>query len=224
MSLALAHRLRQPKRLWFHRLYTIAIAIVLACALLLFMIWVSDSELAKPEKTMVRSISFAAPPPPPPPPPAQVLQTVEAPSLDISVTGDGPSLSTVPLTIEGAIEVEEIKPPEPKALTPEWDSLLQPDWNTVRLDQLDAPPRLLVDLKIDYPKALISQGVKQVALEVDVMIDETGRVFLRQIIGSPPQEIVEPIKKMINRARFSAPTKDGVAVRAAFIWPLEFSQ
>ena len=107
---------------------------------------------------------------------------------------------------------------------PEWDTLLQPDWNAVGLEQLDSPPRLLGKLKIDYPNSLVRKGIDSVNIEVDVMIDETGKVVLRQILGSPPAEIVEPLKTLINRARFTAPTKDGTAVRAAFIWPLEFSK
>ncbi len=209
---------------WLLKSLTIVLAILAAGALLLFMLLVSNNELLKPDTTTVREVSFSVPPPPPHPPPTRMQQPAETPSLDISVAGDGPSLATTPITLEGAIEVEDIQPPEPKAITPEWDTLLQPNWNTVGLEQLDAPPRLLVKLKIDYPAALVKQGINKVILDVDVMIDETGRVFLRQILGSPPNEIINPIKKLINKARFTAPMKDGVAVRASFIWPLEFSK
>lgn len=210
-------------RPWIKRGVTLFSALLLTLGLLGLMILVSDPHLQRPDTAVVREIQFALPPPPPPPPSMQIQQPAELPSLDISISGEGPGLTSTPTMLNAVIEVEEITPPEPKALTPDWHKLLQPDWDTVGLEQLDAPPRLLTSLKIEYPKALSRQGVNKIKLEADVLIDETGKVILRQILGTPPAEIVEPLKTLVNRARFTAPQKDGVAVRAAFIWPLEFS-
>jgi hypothetical protein len=214
------------KTSWLKRCIPVVSATVLMSGLLALLIIVSSSELVKPEMTTIREVKFSlpSPPPPPPPPPIHVEQSIEAPSLDISISGDGPTLITSEISLKGAIDVEEITPPEPKAMTPDWDTLLKPNWDAVGLDQLDAPPRLLTSLKIDYPSSLSKRGISKVSIEIDVMIDETGKVVLRQILGSPHKDIITPLKKVISRARFTAPQKDGVAVRASFIWPLEFTQ
>lgn len=209
---------------WISRGIATGSAVLLTVGLLSFLIIVSESDLLKPASTTIREVKFALPPPPPPPPPTHAEQPAETPSLDISIGGDGPSLKTSKMILDAEVNVAELEPPEPKAMTPDWDSLLQPNWDAVGLDELDAPPRLLTNLKMEYPTSLVRQGISSVALEVDVMIDETGQVFLRQILGSPPKQIIAPVKKIIERARFTAPYKDGVAVRASFIWPLEFSK
>lgn len=212
---------------WISRGIATGSAILLTVGLLSFLIIVSESDLLKPASTTIREVKFALPPPPPPPPPTHAEQPAETPSLDISIGGDGPSLKTSKMILVAEVDVAELEPPEPKAMTPDWDSLLQPNWDAVGLDELDTPPRMITNasnLKINYPTSLVRQGINTVELELDVMIDETGKVFLRQILGSPPPEIISPVKKIIERARFTAPLKDGVAVRASFIWPLEFSK
>ncbi|MCC2603962.1 energy transducer TonB [Planctobacterium marinum] len=209
---------------WQKKWRPVSGAVLMASGLLALLILISDSELLQPEKLLVRQVQFAIPPPPPPPPPTTSQPTAEAPALDIALSGDGPTLMTTHIEIKGVTAIEELAPPEPPTLTPNWDNLLQPDWNTVGLEQLDSAPRLLSNLNIEYPSALSRRGVNKVNLEVDVMIDESGNVILRQILGAPPTEIIAPLKSLIKKARFTAPLKDGVAVRAAFIWPLEFSK
>lgn len=208
---------------WQGNLVAFGCAVLLCTVLLGMLALVSTHSSLTHERVDVREVQFALPPPPPPPPPVQQAKA-DAPSLHLSLSGEGPALTASNITLQGALEIEEISPPEPQTMTPDWDTLLQPDWNTLGLEQLDAPPRLLTKLQIDYPNALSRRGIHTVAVELDIVIDEHGDVILRQVLGSPPQEIISPLKELIQHAKFTAPKKDGHAVRAAFVWPLEFSQ
>lgn len=175
-------------------------------------------------KTTIRTLSVALPPPPPPPPVQKQTQLVDAaPSLNLSHSGTG-----VVMQIQTPqLEVTLAEPALPEVqLQSEQSSLLDHlnfDWSAFGLSDLDETPRLLTSLKITFPDQLKRKGVRIAEVELDVMIDEHGSVLLRRVIHNEHPELERAIKLLVQKARFSVPKKDGVAVRAAFNWPVEFA-
>ena len=114
--------------------------------------------------------------------------------------------------------------PEPKfeVEAPEIDNVLAIDWQGFNLDELDSVPRLLTDLDMRFPQGMVDRGIKRFKVELSVLIDEGGRVLLREIVQNPYPEVNDRIRSLLVRARFTPPQKDGTAARAVFIWPIEF--
>ena len=183
----------------------------------------TDMVMAE-EKTTIRTVDLAVPPPPPPPPPSAQQTSQEAPTLDLTQSGAGAALMVTEFT-ETILLDEPIEADLPDlAEATDWDNLLAVNWQAFGLDDLDETPRLLTSLKINWPDSLTRRGIQRVALELDVLIDESGKVTLRSINGAPPAEMVVIVKRLMRTAKFTSPTKDGSPVRATFIWPLEFSR
>lgn len=199
----------------------ISLSIFVAMAGLLFIKKNLDG-LVKEELT-IREISLSAPPPPPPPPPQQQQELAE-PELQLNVDGNGPPVSISEVKMEDPLEALQLASPDIKTLNTDWDLDLQVDWSAYGLDELDGTPVLLTTLKADWPRTLTNQGITQVVVRLDVFIDETGRINLVSILENPQPELDNSIERVIRTARFSIPKKAGQAVRARFIWPVEFTK
>lgn len=169
-----------------------------------------------PDKIEVREISVTMPPPPPPEPPVQ--QEVVDTTLTVDIKGSGAVLPKI--TFENSIE--KIKPEVPtiKNTQSKWQSL-EVDWDAFDLDQLDALPKLLTPLRIKLPRRLIRNGVKNVLIKLEIVIDLNGKVNLIEIVENPYPELVNEIHNLVRNTRFTVPSKDNEAVRARFIWPFE---
>ena len=201
------------------------VAVLLISALMLSLLFFQKLELIKPEKIMVRQISMIAPPPPPPPPPPAVQQAQSGftPRINLTLSSSGAVMQFAKVKLANQINFTDISPPEISDMTSHLLDNLTVDWQAFGLDELDDMPRLLTNLKIKYPKSLVRKGVSSIAIELNVLIDESGKVMLRNIVQNPYPEFEPIIHKLMKKARFTAPKKNGVSVRAAFNWPLEFS-
>lgn len=199
------------------------IAVLLITALMLSLLFFQQVDFSKPEKTVIRQISIASSPPPPPPPPVQQAQPNATPTINLSANGSGPVMQFTQVSLASPMNFADISPPEISNMTSHLLENLNVDWQAFGLDELDDMPRLLTNLKIKYPKSLVRKGVNSIAIELDVLIDESGKVILRNIVHNPYPEFEPIIHKLMKKARFTAPKKNGVSVRAAFNWPLEFS-
>ncbi|MEM7098700.1 MAG: hypothetical protein AAF541_10620 [Pseudomonadota bacterium] len=200
-------------------------AIILAAVLVITLLGTLflGEEIVEPEVLTVRSIAVGLPPPPPPPPSTAETNANETPvQMNLLATGD----QGEPL-LQAEIAPPELQPakmpqPDLAANLPDLESALDFDWSGFGLSELDATPQLLTDLKIRFPQRLKARGVRQAAVELNVMIDETGKVFLKEIMVNPYPALTPRIESVMRRARFTPPQKDGVKVRAVFIWPIEF--
>ena len=182
-----------------------------------------DSE--DPMQT-VRSIELATPPPPPPPPPPLETEHSEAPSgpaIDLNISGGGTAILLSDSGIEMVLQTPDL--PEVALDSPEIDpvELLEIDWDTIGLSELDERPRRLTNPTIVFPEQLRRRRIQSVDVELDVFITAQGRVILRRIISNPEPILKRQIEYYIARSRFTAPKKDGIAVRTAFIWPVKFT-
>jgi hypothetical protein len=191
--------------------------------LLLFTLLLSDVPDVS-ENITLRSVSVGLPPPPPPPPsPVETTTQTTTTQMDLLANIEhGIALATA------KIQPPKLQPPslpqlDIRSSMPELDSALSFNWDGLGLSELDQTPRLLTAPKIRFPNNLRSRGVSRVLVELNVMIDESGRVFLKEIVKNPHPQLNSEIRLLTQRARFTPPKKDSKPARAVFIWPLEFS-
>ena len=171
--------------------------------------------------TFIRQIDLGAPPPPPPPAAARQPQPPLA-TIELFENLSSPVALVVREAVAEPFSIEALEKPEVALEPPALAHDLSVNWAAFGLDQLDTLPRLITDLKVRFPKHLTDRGVVRAAVELSVMIDESGAVHLKRVVRNPHPELDAEIQRMIRRARFTMPTKDGVPVRAAFVWPLLF--
>lgn len=174
------------------------------------------------EEVVIREISLS-PPPPPPPPPQQQQEQVEA-EIQLNVSGDGVAVIVSDVQMQDPLEALQLSAPNVKTLTTDWDLDLQVDWSAYGLNELDGVPVLLSTLRADWPRTLTNRGINRVTVRLDVFIDETGRINLISILDNPEPDLNDSIERVVKTARFSTPQKSGEAVRARFIWPVEFTK
>ncbi|MBL4826381.1 MAG: hypothetical protein JKY66_01465 [Spongiibacteraceae bacterium] len=203
-----------------------SISLVFIAALVSIMMLLQGAEILKEDTTVIRRVELAVLPPPPPPVPTQQAPKTAAPTINVNVNGEGVVMEFGDTQLAGVMNMDTLKPP-PLSLNKNitWQSSLSINWeDAFGLSELDENPRLLTHMSIQYPSSLSRRGINKVTALVDVMIDGAGRVVLRKILRNPYPEMTPVITKLVNNARFTAPKKDGVIVRAAFNWPLEFSK
>ncbi|MDP5212228.1 energy transducer TonB [Pseudoalteromonas tunicata] len=209
-------------RLKRHHIYALILSCLLLCSavsLLFLNQWLSNAVQAKVEVRQVHTISL----PPPPPPPVQQQTQTPVQTVTLAVAGQGAALN---LTLVPQVKVD-IVTPEPVLLTQpptDWQAELDIDWQAFGLDQLDGLPQLLTPIKAQFPNSLVRQGILHVVVKLDVFIDEQGQVSLIAITDNPHPELVSSIHKLVKTSRFSVPKKNGQAVKARFIWPVEFKK
>ncbi|MEM9530580.1 MAG: TonB family protein [Pseudomonadota bacterium] len=168
-----------------------------------------------------RRIDIAAPAPPPPPPPPSTNQEPADPSLKLELSeGSSSSLRLPKATVDPGLKVENLARPIARIQPMTFDINVNADMQEFGLAQLDNRPRLLTELKVSFPQSLRSRGITSVRVRVQVVIDQTGSVTLREIVENPHAELEPQIRALVRRARFTSPEKDGQKVRAAFVWPM----
>lgn len=209
----------RPVRQMKHRLFTSILSIAFLTTLMAVLIVAQYlPSLIEPE-VEVRRLSAALPPPPPPPAQPQAQQQQDI-TLDIAIEGTGAILPNieVPKTID-------IDKPDVPDITMNEVSFVDftPNIEIFKLNQLDRLPNLLTKTRITMPDSLKKRGVKKVHMRLDITINTTGKVTLNRIVENPYEELNKEIKRLIQRSKFTAPQKEGVAVKARFIWPLDIT-
>ena len=194
------------------------------CIIALLGILLLSGKQTIPEKVTIRTISVGLPPPPPPPP-SQVESTEQTMRVQMDLLS---SIDERIALASATVETPVLTPPslpfrDIRAIVPVFDSAFSFDWSGFGLSELDEKPRLLTRPMVRFPQNLRERGISRVFVELDVMIDEGGRVFLREILKNPHPQLNSEIRTLLQRVRFTAPKKSGRPVRAVFIWPVEFA-
>jgi len=193
------------------------IAIFLLMALLILN---NRRDVSEPDQLMVQPIDLVAVLPPPPPP-KNVSQTSmkQALQLDLRHQGQGPSLALAKANIK--IAKPKLDAPKLDNLTPDFDiSLSAFDLSGFALNELDQQPQLMTPLHIEFTAQMKRSGVKKLTVKLHVVIDINGKVHLKNIKENPYPQLNLAIRKLTQKARFSAPQRQGESVQAEFIWPL----
>ena len=207
---------------WFKQRAVSLLLSTLMLLLALAIVWLGEYLQNQPDDTLtIRQVATVSLPPPPPPP-SPVVQAIDnSPVLSMQVQGQ----ASVAVNMQIDIPPIELSKPQEMVidLAPtQWQSL-EVNWDAFDLNALDSLPNLLTPLRITLPKSISRQGVNQVLVKLDVMIDESGQVTLIEIASNPYPELTNEIQKLVRSSRFSPPTKDNEPARARFIWPIEIS-
>lgn len=194
---------------------------VLAISLLMTLLILNNRrDVSEPNQLMVQPIDLVAVLPPPPPP-KNVSQTSipQALKLDLRHQGQGPSLVLTKSNIK--IAKPKLDAPKLDNLTPDFDiSLTAFDLSGFTLNELDQQPQLMTPLHIEFTAQMKRSGVKKLTVKLHVVIDINGKVHLKNIKENPYPQLNLAIRKLTQKARFSAPQRQGESVQAEFIWPL----
>ncbi len=164
------------------------------------------------------------PSPPPPSSQAQLQQSVAA-KMELSLQSEAIALKVTEL---------EVTMPEltsPVAIShASLESKLNFDIQTMlaaittfRLDELDNMPKLLTPISVRLPSSLRQQGIHRAQVQLRVIIHESGQVELVAVHEMDYAELNTLVPQIIKQARFTSPRREGVKVKAEFLWPLKVS-
>lgn len=204
------------------RIIALCLGVLLVAILIGAEQWLQQRPLLQSEQLQVRRIELSAPPPPPPPKP-QTQQSSTNTAVQLSIAGSGASVELGVPELDSQLQLAEPEAPQ-LADAPKWDTELAVNWEAFGLAELDQLPQVLSSPRTVFPNALVRRGISQATVELDVMIDEDGRVSLRGVRSNPYPELQPLIEKVVQKTRFTSPTKQGQPVRAVFTWPVEFAK
>ncbi|PIE37403.1 MAG: hypothetical protein CSA53_06355 [Gammaproteobacteria bacterium] len=173
------------------------------------------------DKVIVREVALAAPPPPPPPPPVTKSESYSTSALHIDAGSEGGELQIVLGKAKVDALPEPVRPQLKHFQASDWEFDWSAELQTFGLGELDTRPRLLVPLRVAFPDSLQRRAIKKASAKLHVVIDEKGEVTLKAIKYLQYPELKPGVLAAIRMARFTAPSKDGKAVRAEFLWPVE---
>ncbi|MBK8188289.1 MAG: hypothetical protein IPK77_14110 [Cellvibrio sp.] len=84
-------------------------------------------------------------------------------------------------------------------------------------------PKLVSSNHISFPPELSRRGINRVETKVEIIIDQTGRAYVKKIIDPVYPEMIAVIRKSINNSQFTVPRKNGQPVQAVYLYALNFS-
>lgn len=86
--------------------------------------------------------------------------------------------------------------------------------------ELDGRPRLLRHGSASFPSSLSRQGITRGTVVLEVELSTSGSVKIRRVVSATHQDLVSPARRVASGARFTAPMKNGKAVKAIMHWPI----
>lgn len=195
---------------------------------LVYMLHALKQVPEQPEQQLqVRKLDVALPAPPPPPPPpmktsASSSETQQT-SLNLAGLGGGPQVNYAD---------------KPKMTLPKVQSLALPDFSMdanviqqrmaldmplMAVEKLDRVPTVVKQKYFPPPLEVRRKGVKRVSTEVELIIDQTGKPYIKRITDPVYPEMVEVIRSWVKHARFTIPKKDGRPVQAIYLYGIHFN-
>lgn len=182
----------------------------------------------QPEQVLsVRKIDVALPTPPPPPPPqlktsatsSEVAQT----SLNIAGLGAGPKVNYADKPRMTLAKVKSLDVPTFTIDANIIKQRLALDMPLMAVEKLDSVPKVIKQKFFPIPKSVRKKGITRVSTEVELIIDQSGKPFVKRITDSVYPEMEEVIRNWVNQARFSIPKKDGRPVQAIYLYGIHFN-
>ncbi|WP_116367811.1 energy transducer TonB [Parahaliea mediterranea] len=176
----------------------------------------------RPELTL-RQVALAAPPPPPPAPPKQHRSDVQ-PALTIEAAANPAAVAIARAPQATLTDALPLPNPDFTPAPINWEQDLAVNWDAFAPEALDAPPQVLTLQRTAWPSDLSRRNIDRAVVRLDVMIDERGTPMLISILENPHPALSSAIGQIVRGSRFTPPTRNGQAVRARFVWPLELRQ
>jgi len=176
--------------------------------------------------------------------PEEVSEVVPPPAVDVSVvpTMEVPVIVASDAVVEPDVEFEmfaedvevaalpvvkkivKVERPTPKVTSrpsrpssPRQVAKPAPPKSHYSVGELDGVPRNLRLGSFVWPRGVSSNVVRA---RVDVEIDERGRVHVLNVSSLSDARMRSVILRLVRGSRFSAPKKNGRAVKARYSWPL----
>ena len=203
--------------------WSLAVLLALSFVSLLLLL---QQQVSEPENELVvRKVDVVLPPPPAPPPPIKLQQqdsSPQAPAINVTGLGGGPTLSFASTPSLGLDNLQHIEQPEFDINSLSIRQSMAVDFPIIEMHNLDKRPRLVSSQYVQLPPSLIKKGVKNIHTKVQIIIDDKGKVYIKKIIDPVYPEMVEVIRMWVKNARFTVPTKNGLPVQAVYDYNLIF--
>ncbi len=177
------------------------------------------------DKVLIREVSVVAiiPPPPLPKTAKSLPQAVShIPQINLNTSGQGAALKFSKKPVIEAIQLHDLQSPEFANFSPDWSESLAIEWTEFDMDDVDEIPQILRRSSPKIPLAIRSKGVRKVTILLNIMIDETGKVYLREVLENQYPEMLPIIKSFVRSAKFTKPKMNGIPVSAMYKWRVEF--
>lgn len=203
---------------------------ILSLLLVALMTWLMlklESVVEKQEDQVeIRQLEAFVPPPPPPPPPIK-METPDvspsAPSINLLGGGEGPAMKYDDNPKLSFGRLEKIIKPEFNLNDLDIRKDLTLDLPLFEVKELDGVPKLVSSNHISFPPELSRRGIDRVETKVEIIIDQTGRAYVKKIVDPIYPEMIAVIRKAINNSKFTIPLKNGQPVQAVYLYSLNFS-
>lgn len=178
-----------------------------------------------PKKSIIHAkISVATLPPPPPPPMIQTPAAASNPSA-INVVGLGGSV-TMQYNDKPTMAMPTVTDLKLPTLDLKKFKVIDTFSSSVpmlQVEHLDRIPKVVRQQYIKPPKSVRKYGNNRIATKVELIIDPTGKPFIKKIIDPVYPEMIDIIRKWVQQARFEIPKKEGRAVQAVYLYGINFN-
>ncbi len=202
------------------------LSLLLVCALVWLILALDSIVEQQDDEVEIRQLVSFVPPPPLPPPPIKMEESNEAPatpSINLLGVGDGPQMQYSDNPKLSYSRLEKIVKPEFNMNDLDIRKELTLDLPLFEVKELDGVPKLVSSNHISFPSGLSRRGIDRVETKVEIIIDQTGRAYVKKIIDPVYPEMIAVIRKAINNSKFTIPRKNGQPVQAVYLYSLNFS-
>ncbi|MGJ8643025.1 MAG: energy transducer TonB [Luteolibacter sp.] len=222
----------------------IAASAILLAVLAVARLFTVESNVPELEVREIETIIFEPPPPPPPadeplpdpPPPPPALTTVShlpnptrvpIPQAKVPMNITAPVVNF--FTDLAPAPLPNPPKPTPKKLRNTGEQFFKDEDNYrtapvekshYSANELDGIPRLLRHGSATFPSSLSRKGITQGTVTFEVELSTSGSVSIRSVVSSTHPELIPAARRVASSARFTAPTKNGKAVKAIMSWPI----
>lgn len=223
---------------------------IVASAILLVVLGVSrlivvSVDLPDVEIREIETVTYEPPPPPPPidePPPESMMPPPALTSLSPLPDPSRVAIpqAEVPMDIRTPVEnfftdlapaalpergVPAARPsaPRPATLRPATPRPTPPPpvaKSHYQASELDGTPRLIRHGSAPFPTALSRQGIHRGTVTLEVELSTSGAVSVRRIISATHPDLVPAARRIASGSRYTAPRRNGQAVKAIMQLPI----
>lgn len=202
------------------------LASMVAVGVLAFtMLFLQNAPRFEKDELTVRKMDVALPSPPPPPPPVELKRAQAdspAPTINLVSAGGGADMRYSDKPELSTLKLETVVQPEFDVNSLDLQGTLSLDFPVVEVKELDAVPRAVSSGSIKYPSALVKRNIKRVSTQVELIIDQRGKAYIKKIVDPVYPEMIDPIREWVAKVQFSIPTKDGRPIQAIYLYTLNF--
>ncbi|MBQ4851845.1 hypothetical protein [Pseudoalteromonas sp. MMG012] len=207
------------------RMFIGACALLCVATLFIIMLLIKGVATAPKETVIHTKIDVATLPPPPPPPPILETQQSSSSTAALNVVGltgnvamqysDTPTMAMP--------KVSDLKRPELDLKESKIIDTFSSSIPMLQVEHLDRVPIVVRQQYIKPPKSIRKYGNKRIETKVELIIDQTGKPYIKKIVDAVYPEMVDTIREWVRHARFEIPKKEGRPVQAVYFYGINFN-